>query len=647
MIVSRFQKPQSATDHSLPVALTVGALVIAALYFGRELLVPLALAVLLSFVLTPLVVLLRRFRVPRAPAVLLVVAFAFAIIFSLGAIMGRQLADLAGQLPRYEVTLRQKIENLRRQPGAPAGVIERTTSALEGLSRELEKQPEEPKRTSPETAADQKPIPVEIHYPPPRTLEYYQNIITPLLGPLASSGLVLILVVFILLQREDLRDRLIRLFGGEDFERTTNAINDAAGRLSRLFLTLTTMNIIYGAVIATALWLVGIPNPILWGILAGLMRFVPYIGSIIAAVFPVVLAAAIDPGWSLVAVTILLYIVSEFMMGQVMEPWLLGSSTGLTPLAVIASASFWTWLWGPIGLLLAVPLTVCLIVLGRHVPQLNFIYVLLGDEPALTPAQRFYQRMLAGDLDEITFDAEKLVRQQSLLAYYDEVALPALVMAQDDARRGRFSPERLVDLRELVDELVEELSDVEVSTTPSKDDKCAAEASPDLPVLSPDKLRRQWQVAAPVLSIGVRNPLDRAAAAILAHLAIEHGVGARVLGNEDVNPARINSLDISHARLAVLSNLDATQSPAHTRLVMRRLRRVNPNLEFLIGAWGEGESDDGPATAGETDVAELKAASLRRALEIILSAAQERHPAVRVDALPVPANPTSKLPAES
>lgn len=283
MELSRYKQARTGSAPPLPVALAVAGLLIGALYLGSELFVPLALAVLLSFVLTPLVVLLRRFRVPRAPAVILVVAFAFAVIFSLGAVMGGQITELSERLPQYEATLRQKIHDLRPRPGAPAGVIERTTETLEELGKELEKQPE---ATEPRTLTDQQPVPVEIHHPPPRALEYYQNLVTPLLGPLASTGLVLILVVFILLQREDLRDRLIRLFGSEDFERTTNAINDAARRLSRLFLTLTVMNIIYGAVIAAALWLIGIPGPILWGILAGLMRFVPYIGSIVAAIFP-------------------------------------------------------------------------------------------------------------------------------------------------------------------------------------------------------------------------------------------------------------------------------------------------------------------------------------------------------------------------
>ncbi len=622
MELGQHLETRSGRAPPLPAALTVAALTIAALYFGRELFVPLALAVLLSFVLTPLVVLLRRLRVPRAPAVVLVVAVSFTAIFSLGAIMGRQLAELAGELPRYELTLRQKVQNLRPPPGAPAGVIERTTEALQELSRELEKQPRKEPGEAP-TSTGQQPIPVEVHQPPPRALEYYQNIVAPLLGPLARMGLVLVLVVFILLQREDLRDRLIRLFGGEDFERTTAAITDAARRLSRLFLTLTAMNIVYGTLIGAALWLIGVPGAVLWGILAGLMRFVPYIGSIVAAVFPVLLAAAVDPGWSLAAATLLLYAVGEFTMGQVMEPWLLGSSTGLSPLAVIASASFWTWLWGPIGLLLAIPLTVCLIVLGRHVPQLNFIYVLLGDQPALTPAQRFYQRMLAGDLDEIAFDAEQILKKQSLVGYFDEVALPGLVMAQEDARRGRFGGERLTAMRQLVEALLDDLDDAEPGHPQQHEGGRPADTLPDLPVLPPQDLRREWRSTAPVLSIGLRNPLDHAAAQILAHLAASHGVGARVLAAEDVGPARIAALDLSEARLAVLSNLDAARAPAHVRLLIRRLRRRKPDLGVLIGAWGETGREGAVTVAADAgEAAAARASSMRGALEAIIDLAR-------------------------
>jgi len=622
MDLDRYKAPRSGDTPPLPIALGVAGLVIAALYFGSDLFVPLALAILLSFVLTPLVVLLRKIRVPRGPAVILVVALAFSIIAFLGMIMGSQLAQLAERLPSYESTLRERIRSLQARSNAPAGIIERTTEALEDLSKELEKQPDGAGRQR-ETSTGQAPIPVEIHRPPPRALEYYQSVVEPLIDPLARAGLVLILVIFILLQREDLRDRVIRLFGGEDFERTTNAINDAARRLSRLFLTLTAMNFIYGAVMAGALWLIGIPSPILWGILAGLMRYVPYVGSIIAAVFPVLLAAAIDPGWSIIAMTLVLYVVGEFTMGQVLEPWLLGSSTGLAPLAVITSAVFWTWLWGPIGLLLAVPLTVCLIVLGRHVPQLSFLYILLGDQPALTPAQRFYQRLLADDLDEITFDAERFIREKPVLCYLDDVMLPGLVMAQIDVRKERLGPDRLEAMRELIIELIGELSDAE--TPPQADEVCDDGDMFDLPVLTPDQLRQDWRVAAPVLAIGVRNALDEAAAAALAHAAIEHGVGTRVIGPEEVSPGRINDLDIQYAKLAVLSHLEAAQAPAHARALMRRLKRKNPDLQIVIGAWDENlaEAEEQPAAAQYTDVGWQRATTLRQALKSILEAAQQ------------------------
>ena len=606
-------------------ALTVGAVVVAALYFGRELFVPLALAILLSFALSPLVVWLRRIRIPRAPAVLIVAALAFTAIASVGAIMGKQLAELAAELPRYEQTLRTKIQGLQSAPGAPAGVIERATEALEGLSRELEgSKPEQKQAAGGQTADSQpRPIPVEIHQPPVRTLEYYQNIIMPMLGPLARTGLVGILVIFMLFQREDLRDRFIRLFGGEDFERTTTAMNDAATRLSRLFLTLTVMNVLYGLAMAAALWVIGIPNPILWGILAGLMRYVPYIGSIIAALFPVLLAAAVDPGWSLFFITLAVYVVGEFAMGQIMEPWLRGNSTGLSPLAIVASASFWTWIWGPVGLLLAIPLTVCLIVLGRHVPQLNFLYVMLGDQPALTPPQRFYQRLLAGDIGEVTFDAEQYIKKHGMVRYYDEVTLPGLVLAQADARRGRFGPERLNEMLELVEELVEELDDEDlVPKKKKKDDDEAQEKQDDLPVLAPEELPEAWRTEAPVLCVAVRSPLDQAAAAILAQLATKHGLGAKVLDVQSLTPANVRGIDFAPARVAALSHLDDARSPAYLRFLIRRLRRRQPELPILIAAWDAQSSAIDDTSALRADNVK-QATTLRETLAMLLAAARK------------------------
>ena len=274
--------------------------------------------------------------------------------------------------------------------------------------------------------------------------------ISPLLHPLATTGIIIIFVIFILLQREDLRNRLIRLAGSHDLQRTTAALDDAAARLSRLFLIQLLLNGTFGIVIGIGLWIIGTPSAMLWGILAAVLRFVPYIGAVIAAAFPLALAVAVDPGWSMLLWTLALFLVVEPVVGQVVEPMVYGHSTGLSPVAVVVSATFWTALWGPIGLVLATPLTVCLVVLGRHVDRLEFLDVMFGDRPALSPPEIFYQRMLADDPTEAAEKAEEFLKERSLSSYYDEVALKGLQLAQADAERGALDQERLTKIRDAV-----------------------------------------------------------------------------------------------------------------------------------------------------------------------------------------------------
>ena len=349
--------------------LLIAAIVIGALYLGREILLPLALAVLLSFVLTPPLLLLRRIKVPRVVAVGIVVLAAFAVLFALGWLLSREATQLAADLPSYRYALSQKIKSLRvSTPRSPT--LERAGEVLSQLEKELatpKEVPPAPRVGSEAERPEDRPIAVEITEREPTGWEVYQNLAGTLLPPLATAGIVLLFVVFILLQREDLRDRLLRLLGASDLQRATTTMNDAASRLSRYFLILTTINAIYGAFIAVALWLIGIPSPIVWGVLAALMRYVPFIGSYIAAAFPVILAAAVDPGWQTVLVTLALFVVSELTMGQVVEPLVFGRGTGLSPIAVVVSTVFWTWIWGPLGLFLAMPITLCLVVLGRNV----------------------------------------------------------------------------------------------------------------------------------------------------------------------------------------------------------------------------------------------------------------------------------------
>jgi predicted PurR-regulated permease PerM len=271
-----------------------------------------------------------------------------------------------------------------------------------------------------------RPIPVEVRQPDAGALQTLAALISPLIHPLETTGIVVIFIIFILLQRQDLRNRLVRLAGSRDLQRTTAAIDDAAQRLSKLFLTQLALNAGFGLVIGVGVWFIGVPSAALWGMLAMVLRFVPYIGPPIAAIFPLVLAAAVGAGWGMVLWTAALFLVVESIVGQAIEPIVFGHSTGLSPVAIIASATFWTWLWGPIGLILATPLTVCLVVLGRHVDRFKFLDVMLGDQPPLTPPELAYQRMLAGDSDEAADQAEEFLKEKPLLAYYEEVLVEAL-----------------------------------------------------------------------------------------------------------------------------------------------------------------------------------------------------------------------------
>src|ERR1700676_927972 len=345
----------------------IAVITIATLYFGREIFVPIALAILLSLALAPLVGILQRIRVPRGLAVVSVVLLAFAFIFAMGSLLATQLTQLAGDLPRYQSTISEKIQSFR-DTKAGRGTLERASDMLKDLGKELDK-PRDAASSSivPNAPGPQTPVPVEVRQPDPGALESLRTLISPLVHPLATTGIIIIFVIFILLQREDLRNRLIRLAGSYDLQRTTAALDDAAERLSRLFLTQLILNSAFGVAIGTGLSLIGIPSAILWGILAAVLRFVPYIGAVIAAAFPLALAVAVDPGWSMLLWTLALFLVVEPVVGHVIEPMVYGHSTGLSPVAVVASATFWTALWGPIGLVLATPLTVCLVVLGRHV----------------------------------------------------------------------------------------------------------------------------------------------------------------------------------------------------------------------------------------------------------------------------------------
>ena len=474
-------------------------------------------------------------------------------------------------------------------------------------------------------------MPVEVRQPDPSALESLESLISPLLHPLATTGIIIIFVIFILLQREDLRNRLIRLAGSHDLQRTTAALDDAAGRLSRLFLLQLLLNATFGVVIGTGLWLIGVPSAILWGILAAVLRFVPYIGAAIAAAFPLVLAVAVDPTWSMLLWTLALFLVVEPIVGHVIEPMVYGHSTGLSPVAVVASATFWTALWGPIGLVLATPLTVCLVVLGRHVERLEFLDVMFGDRPALSPPEIFYQRMLAGDPTEASEKAEEFLKERSLTSYYDEVALKGLQLAQADADRDALDIERLTKIRDAVSEFSNNSSDHEDRPPPKVRSTSDAEATSavesvaedagydDLLVLRKEDLPPEWQGEHPVLCVAGRTLIDEAAAIMLGQLSTAHGLAARVEGAEALSTANVFRLETVGVAIVCLIYMDAS-GPAHMRYSVRRLRRKLPKATIILGCWLK---DVDPATLEqlrEGAKADLAAASLAEAVKLSIEA---------------------------
>lgn len=630
------QTPEEVASLVGAVALTLlGTVIVTVLYVGREIFVPVALAILLSFVLASPVSALQRLKVPRALAVVGVVILAFAIIFAIGSLLATQLNGLAGDLPHYQATIQSKIQSVRGISGG-SSTLERAAGMLQDLGKELDKpkvgtpeKPVTPSLNEPIGARPVTPVPVQVLAPDPGALESLRSLIAPLISPLATTGIIVIFVIFILIQREDLRNRLIRLAGSHDLQRTTAALDDAGSRLSRLFLNQLLINTGFGVLIGSGLSLIGIPSAVLWGVLAVALRFVPYIGSIIAAAFPLTLAVAVDPGWSMLAWTAALFFVIEPIVGQVVEPMVYGRSTGLSPVAVVVSATFWTALWGPIGLVLATPLTVCLVVLGRHVERLAFLDVMFGDRPALSPAEIFYQRMLAGDPTEATEKAEEFLKERSLSSYYDEVALKGLLLAQSDLDRGVLDQSRLERIRDMVVEFADDLSDqvdeepADRTSTPDPEAAAAVDAVAkrpvfaDLPVVQIDDLPEGWRSESPILCIGNRTALDEAAAVMFAQLCTVHGLRARVEGPDALATSNIFRLEGEGVALVCVSCLNAS-NPAHIRYAVRRLRRKLPKARIMVGLWSGIETSESLDAARESAKADLFASSLREATRLCI-----------------------------
>jgi predicted PurR-regulated permease PerM/GAF domain-containing protein len=541
----------------LALKMLLAALIVAALWFGEEILVPFALAALLSFVLAPLVMRLVRIGLPRVPAVVLVVAFACAVIGGVGVYVGSQFTELSRDLPRYESTIRDKLRAVRRLVSGP-GALDEASKVIDAVGDEVQAARDEMEAKSKSPRERRVPVQrVQVEPAPPTGMAAVRSYLSPVLGPLTTAGIVLVFVIFILIERSSMRDRLLRLVGG-DLHRMTDALNDAANRVSRYLTTQLLVNTAYGIVMGIALWLIGVPGAVLWGVLSGVMRFVPYIGPVIAAVFPALMAFAVDPGWDMLLWTLGLVAVAELILNNIVEPVVYGNTTGIAPVAVLLAAAFWTLLWGPIGLILATPLTLCLVVIGRHLPQLQFLDVLLGADEVFDASTRLYQRLLAGDPEGASEIAIEEAQDHTLQGFYNDSAIPALVQAAGHhvsvssvTHRHRISSGMAAVIAELRDEY----------PAPRADSSSAQ-----------------------VLVVGARWEVDTLAADMLAHALASESVNAALLPPSAIAAERIGSLDLTGVQVVVVSAFSPAPE-AQARYVCRRLRRLRPDLRIVLALW--------------------------------------------------------------
>jgi predicted PurR-regulated permease PerM len=556
------------TETPVPAALT-WAVIIAALYFGQDIFIPLTLAVLLAFALEPAAALLRRWGVHRGLAIILVVTLAMGLVAALGLFVGGQVKEFAKDVPTYQANISKKFAGFRESMREP-GLMVQFTRVFGSVERELETLDKADASPSPSPArAAAAPSKVQVVPAPPTAWQRLSGLVESALGPLATFGLVLLLTILILLNRADLRDRLLRLLGG-NLHRSTDVLGDAAERVSRFLLMQLAVNALYALPLMIGLALIGIPGAVMWGLLAAVLRFVPYLGPIIASVFPVALAFAVDSGWSSLFWTLGLIATLELVSNNIIEPWLYGSTTGLSAISLIVAAMFWTLLWGPVGLAVSTPLTVCLLVMGKYVPGLRFLDIMLGAEPALDRPTRLFQRLLAGNEDDVTELAIEGAKASSVPQFYQSTCLPALRMASK-AHRELSTAEHRMRISEGVSHMLEEMA-----------------------------LHFPAEVAgdADVVCVGARWELDVQAARMLVHAVEVAGRSATVLdlGADKALPDGWGSGPARAARVVVLSSF-APAPYVYVRHLARRLRLASPEVVIVAALWNA-PLDGDAGTAG-------------------------------------------------
>ena len=556
--------PAPAWTRSLPVLIGL-ALVLGFLYVAKMVVIPLALAILITFLLAPPVMWMQRRGVPRIPAVMLATLLALGAVIGSGYAVTRQIGDLLDSYPRYQQNITAKITGLRAH--GRAGLIEKMQSVAQSISSQLDQaQARQPAAARTEAERAQ---PVKIVDEGPFRLSQLWSLAGPLLEPLADIGLVLVLVIFMLINREDLRDRVIALIGPAQVADTTRALDDAGGRVSRYLLRQLLVNVGYGIAVMLGLWAIGVPYAPLWGFFAALLRYIPYLGPWLAAMLPIMLSVLIAREWTTALLVIGLFGVLELITNMLVEPLVYGRGMGVSQAALLVAVAFWTWFWGPVGLVLASPLTVCLVVLGRHVPFLKFFDTMLGDRPALEPPVRYYQRLLARDQDEAAELAESLVLDSDIATVFDDVLVPALAMGRADLGAGKIDAESLQQVCEGTRLIAQEVGENAVMSA-------AAETStPSDP--SATRLR--------VLACPARDAVDEVALEMLRQLSANERIDW-IPGRAAHLVSDIVALVESERPHALCIGSVPPGGLSHAKHLCLRVRARFPDVAILVGRWG-------------------------------------------------------------
>ncbi|KQQ45941.1 permease [Duganella sp. Leaf126] len=566
------------------------------MYFGRDVLIPITLAFILSFLIAPFVRALRRVGLGPTASVLTGVAVVAAAVLMVGAVIVTQVTRLGASLPQYQDTIATKLEVLNDMTrgavgsiGGPAGqLIEHLT---QGTVDEFGTAP----RPRLHNNRSDAPVLVEIHEPELKPLQILSKVIASVWPPLETAGIVFIVLIFVLLEHESLRDRFIRLAGGEDLRATTIAVNDAGERLSRFFISQFAVNACTGLVIWIGLSIIGLSQALLWATMTAVLRYVPYVGFWIAALCATLLAAAIDPGWSLALMTLGTFLIVDIVVAQTVEPKLYGHTAGLSPLSVVVAAIFWSWIWGPVGLVLSTPLTLCLVVAGRYIRALKVLEIMFGELPALTLPQNFYQRALSGDAHEIIAAARRYMRKKTLVQYCDSVLVPALHLASFDLRGQTITPEEQAKVRSAIITVIEALSGSRNWWHRRRVAK-AMQANSALASMGIGRQLRERRISATgewqgsfdippgslILSVGLTSSYDELATEILVRIMRDRKLDARSMSSEDIDEPLPPEATAELVSIVCLVTVDPVNDTPQMRELMAELRVRLPHAKQLV-----------------------------------------------------------------